>query len=64
MSYNKIRPIGHQDDDDEMPFWRYDVDCGCWMCLEYEAEMMDIGEADQWDNTDYPLGLFDEEYHG
>lgn len=53
MPYNKPRPIGHTDDDDEMPFWRYQAGCGCAMCLEYEDDMIDSQENDFWLDTSY-----------
>ena len=40
----------HQDDDWD-PFWHYEPDCGCELCLEYENEMSDWLEQEYWDAT-------------
>lgn len=51
--YKRRRPIDHHDDDDYAPYWRYDKDCGCSLCLAWEDEMYDDLESDWWDAVDY-----------
>lgn len=51
--YKQRRPIGHDDDDEWAPYWRYSPGCGCVLCLAWEQDMLDGLEQDWWEGTAY-----------
>lgn len=44
-------PPNHHDDDEYAPCWRYQPDCGCDLCEDYEESMLDALEQDFWLDT-------------